>query len=164
MRRVVVPLALVATIVIAWWRLWPTSAGARLGATASSADQSTVAVVAQIDTELDRLQTRVPPADRLGPPDRNPFRFGASPAAPTPAPVAPAPLPPAPVAPTLPKLVAITSKTTPGGVVRTAALSTRDGVVLANPGDRIGTLVVQTIADGFVEFVDPASGLAYRVR
>jgi hypothetical protein len=131
--------------------------------TASPASQASA--VAALDGEVAKLHDRAQRVAPFAPAERDPFRFGAPPVAPRPR-VTPPELPPPspPPAPALPKLVAITSKDTPGGAVRTAAFSVGDNVLLARPGDTVGTLVVRAIADGFVELVDPVSGIAYRVR
>jgi hypothetical protein len=123
------------------------------------------AAVAELDGELAKLHDKADRLEPFRPAARDPFRFGAPPVAPRSRVAPPEPPPPSPPPPpTLPKLVAITSKDTPGGAVRTAAFSVGDSVLLARPGDTVGTLVVRMIADGFVELVDPASGIAYRVR
>jgi hypothetical protein len=127
--------------------------------TASPAYQASA--VAELDGEVAKLHDRAQRLEPFAPAERDPFRFGAPEAPPsraTPPEQAPPPRP------ALPKLVAITSKDTPGGVVRTAAFSVGDNVLLARPGDTVGTWVVRAIAEGFVELVDPASGIAYRVR
>jgi len=116
---------------------------------------------AELNEEVEKLHARGRPLEPFAQGERDPFRFGAPPAPPSRV-TAPEPAPPPP--PPLPKLVAITSKDTPGGAVRTAAFLIGDNVVLARPGDTVGTWVVRTIAEGFVELVDPASGVAYRVR
>jgi hypothetical protein len=131
--------------------------------TASPAYQASA--VAELDGEVAKLHDRAQRLEPFAPAERDPFRFGAPPVALRPRVTPPEPAPPLPPpTPALPKLVAITSKDTPGGAVRTAAFSVGDNVVLARPGDTVGTLVVRAISDGFVELVDPASGIAYRVR
>jgi hypothetical protein len=168
MRRAASLVTLLGTVVLVSWtlaRLAPVAQGpASITASSSSPPSS---VVSELDAEVAKLHGRADRVEPLTPTNRDPFRFGAPYVAPrskatTPEP--PPPPPPPPPAPTLPKLVAITSKDTPGGAVRTAAFSVGDDVLLARPGDKVGSLVVRSIADGLVELVDPVSGIAYRVR
>jgi hypothetical protein len=126
---------------------------------------SPASAVAELDREVAKLHDRAGRLEPFTAAARDPFRFGAPLVLPRSRVASSEPPPPSPPPPpTLPKLVAITSKDTPGGAVRTAAFSVGDSVLLARPGDTVGTLVVRTIAEGFVELVDPASGIAYRVR
>lgn len=165
MRRIA-SLVLGIAVIFAAWLLAPRSIFAPTPVAISVADlASTEKTVSQIDAELTRMHNRVSFTTASAGATRNPFRFGAQPA-PPPAKVIPTPPapPPPPPAPTLPKLIAISSQTTTGGVVRSAALSVADSVVIARPGDTVGTLVVHTIGDEFVEFVDPTTGTAYRVK
>ena len=166
MRRAASLATLLGTVVLVSWtlaRLAPVAPDpATLNGFSSPPPSS---VVSELDAELAKLHGRVERVEPLTRSDRDPFRFGAPYVAPRSkaAPEPPSPPPPPPV-PTLPTLVAITSKDTPGGAVRTAAFSVGDDVLLARPGDKVGTLVVRSIADGLVELVDPVSGIAYRVR
>lgn len=164
MRRIA-SLVLAAAAVVAIWLVLPRSMFSPAPNSSPFADlTATEKTVTAIDAELARMHSRAGLATATPASTRNPFRFGASPAPPvtrTPPPPAPPPPPPAPV---LPKLIAISSQTTTGGVVRSAALSVADNVVIARPGDTVGTLVVHTIGDEFVELVDPATGTAYRVK
>lgn len=165
MRRIA-SLALGAAAVVAIWLVLPRSMFSPAPNSYPSADvTATEKTVAAIDAELSRMHSRVGLTTATPASTRDPFRFGAPPAPPvtrTP-PTQPAP-PPPPPAPALPKLIAISSQTTTGGVVRSAALSVADNVVIARPGDTVGTLVVHMIGDEFVELVDPATGTAYRVK
>jgi hypothetical protein len=122
-------------------------------------------VVTQMDAELVRLSGRLDQSKPFAPAERDPFTYGA-PARRARAvePVAPPLPPPPPLAPELPKLVAITSKATTAGVIRTAVFAASDGVMFAHPGDTIGTLVVRSIGDGVVELADPQTGTRYSVR
>jgi hypothetical protein len=167
MRRAASIVTLLGTVVLVSWtlaRLAPAAPGP--GAVIAPSSSPPSSVVSQLDTEVAKLHGRAERVEPLKPTDRDPFRFGAPyvPARSKAASPAPLPPPPPPPAPALPKLVAITSKDTPGGAVRTAAFSVGDDVLLARPGDKVGTLVVRSIADGLVELVDPVSGIAYRVR
>jgi len=166
MRRAASLVTLLGTVVLLSWtlaRLAPVAQGPASVIGPSSSPPSSV--VSQLDAEVAKLHGRADRVASLTPTGRDPFRFGAPyvPRSKAATPVPPPP-PPSPPAPTLPKLVAITSKDTPGGAVRTAAFSFGDDVLLARPGDKVGTLVVRSIADGLVELVDPVSGIAYRVR
>jgi hypothetical protein len=165
MRRIASFVLGLAAIVAAWLFV-PRSIFAPTPVTISTADlTSTERTVAEIDVELARMHDRVTATTVSAESTRNPFSYGALPAPPPSKLPPPPPPPPAPPpAPTLPKLIAISSKATSGGVVRSAALSVADNVVIAHPGDTVGTLVVRTIGDEFVELVDPATGTAYRVK
>ena len=165
MRRAASLVTLLGTVVLVNWtlaRLAPVAQGPASIIGPSSSPPSSV--VSQLDAEVAKLHDRAERVESLTPTGRDPFRFGASYVAPRSKAATPVPPPPPPPPPTLPKLVAITSKDTPGGAVRTAAFSVGDDVLLARPGDKVGTLVVRSIADGLVELVDPVSGIAYRVR
>lgn len=163
MRRVAVLLALgLALVVVTYW-LTPTGRMTEASARAvQSTAASTETVVADIDAEVSKLQSRSTRAESPIQSSRDPFHFGAV-AAPPPKLVAPA-VPLVPTAPPLPKLIAITSKDTPAGTVRTATFSFGENAQLVHPGDQVAGFVVQTIGDGYVELVDPSSGLTYRVR
>lgn len=167
MRRAASLATLLGTVVLVSWTLGRLAPVAQDPATLTGSSSSPPSsVVSELDSELAKLQSRADRVEPLTQSDRDPFRFGAPyvpPRSKTAAPESPQP-PPPPPAPTLPKLVAITSKDTPGGAVRTAAFSVGDDVVIARPGDKVGALVVRSIADGLVELVDPVSGIAYRVR
>ena len=165
MRRIAF-LALGGAAILATWLVVPPSLFSPRPLPLSTSDlTATEKTVAQIDAELARMHHRVALTTSSAGSERNPFRFGASPApVPTKLPPPPPAPPPPPPAPVLPKLIAISSQTTSGGVVRSAALSVADNVVIARPGDTVGTLVVHTIGEEFVELVDPATGTAYRVK
>ena len=164
MRRAATFVTLGGIVALVSWTLARVSPFAQDPALVSALPSSPASALAQLDGEVGRLHDRAQLLEPFTPAERDPFRFGAPPVAP-PSRSTPPELPPSPrPAPALPKLVAITSKDTPGGAVRTAAFSVGDNVLLVRPGDTVGTLVVRAIADGFVELVDPASGIAYRVR
>jgi hypothetical protein len=165
MRRAASFVTLGGIVVLVSWTLARVSPFAQDPARVDPLLPAPASGVAQLDGEVAKLHDRRAPQQAFTPAARDPFRFGALPGAPRPRVTPPEP-PPAspPPAPALPKLVAITSKDTPGGTIRTAAFSVGDNVLLARPGDTVGTLVVRLIADGFVELVDPASGIAYHVR
>lgn len=166
MRRAASLVTLLGTVVLVSWtlaRLAPVAQDPASFTGPSSFPPSSV--VSQLDAEVAKLHGRAERAEPLTSSDRDPFRFGAPYVAPRSKAARPEPPPPPPPpAPALPKLVAITSRDTPGGAVRTAAFSVGDDVLLARPGDKVGALVVRSIADGLVELVDPVSGIAYRVR
>jgi hypothetical protein len=165
MRRAASFVTLGAIVVLVSWTLARVSPFADHPVLVDPLSSSLASSVAQLDGEVAKLHDRTAPLEAFTPAARDPFRFGALPVAPRSRVSPPEPPPPSPPpAPALPKLVAITSKDTPGGAVRTAAFSVGDNVLLARPGDTVGALVVRLIADGFVELVDPASGIAYRVR
>jgi hypothetical protein len=164
MRRVAAFAFFGAAVAFANWRLVPVWS-----------EQSTVrppivmaptsSEVSALNVELARLEARTTTHSSLAPVERDPFGFAAPPPRANAKPVTPVALPPPPPpAPQLPKLIAISTKNTSAGVIRTAALSLGDAVLLAHPGDKVGTLVVHTIDDGTVELVDPVTGTAYRVR
>jgi hypothetical protein len=165
MRRTASVVTLGGIVALVSWTLARVSPFAQDPALVDPRPSTPAPAVAELDGEVAKLHVRRAPLEAFTPAARDPFRFGAPPVAPRSRVTPPEPPPPSPPpAPTLPKLVAITSKDTPGGAVRTAAFSVGDNVLLARPGDTVGTLVVRAIADGFVELVDPASGIAYRVR
>ena len=166
MRRIA-SLVLGLGAIAAVWLIVPRSLFAPPPMTLSTAElTATEKTVEQIDAELTRMRDRVALTTASAESTRDPFRFGARPATQQPTKVAPLPPapPPPPPEPVLPRLIAISSQTTTGGVVRSAALSVADNVVIARPGDTIGALVVHTIGDEFVELVDPSTGTAYRVK
>lgn len=122
-------------------------------------------LLVEVNAQVERMRERLDARTSYPPPRRDPFRFGArtEPVRPTP----PPPPPPAPaydVTPVLPRLVAVLSTATDGGISRTAVFAAGDDVQLVAPGDRIGTLVVRSIANDAVTLVDPASGAAFRVQ
>jgi hypothetical protein len=167
MRRIasfVVPGGLV---VLAGWTFaaaWPPAVAPRDVTAAQATSPTPPSVVTQMDAEVAKLGERLDQPKPFTPAERDPFAYGAPPPRPRPVePVAPPP-PPTPPAPDLPHLVAITSKTTSAGVVRTAVFAASDGVMFAHPGDTIGALVVRSIGDGVVELADPVTGTRYSVR
>jgi hypothetical protein len=164
MRRLAAFVFCGASVAFAAWMMLPVRPDSSYRIQAASA--STSADVAALDKELKRFDARMTPHSAAPSGDRDPFGYAVPVAKARPAPtlVQPPQPPPPPPAPTLPKLIAISTKSTPAGLVRTAALSIGDGVLLAHPGDKVGTLVVHTIDDGVVELVDPVTGAAYRVR
>jgi len=165
MRRAATFVTLGGIVALVSWTLARVSPFAEDPALVSAVPASPASAVSALDGEVAKLHDRAGRLEPFAPAERDPFRFGAPPVAPRSRVTPPEPPPPSPPpAPALPKLVAITSKDTPGGAVRTAAFSIGDSVLLARPGDTVGALVVRAIADGFVELVDPASGIAYRVR
>jgi hypothetical protein len=164
MRRAASFVTLGGTVVIVSWTLARASPFAQDPVFVTVPPPSQSSTAAQLDAEVAKLHDRAKQLGPFAPAERDPFKFGMPPTAPRSRAATPEPPPLPPSAPTLPKLMAITSKDTPGGTVRTAAFSVGDNVLLARPGDTVGTLVVRVIADGFVELVDPASGIAYRVR
>jgi hypothetical protein len=138
----------------------PTQAALSL---ASSSDQ-VPPVLSQVNAEVDRLRARLAQIPTYPSPGRDPFSFGGR------RPDAPAPMaPPPPVAefvppPVLPRLVAVLSTTTVGGVSRAAAFAVDDDVRIVKEGDRVGAYVVRAITSDAVTLVDVASGAAFRVQ
>jgi hypothetical protein len=166
MRRAASFLTLGGIVAVVSWTLARASPFAHDPVFATVSPSAPPSAVSLLDAEVTKLHDRAERLAPFTPAARDPFKFGPPPVPPgsrRAGPEPPAP-PSPPPAPTLPKLVAITSKDTPGGAVRTAAFSIGDNVLVARPGDTVGTLVVRVIADGFVELVDPGSGIAYRVR
>ncbi len=166
MRRIasfVVPGGLV---VLAGWTFaaaWPPPQEPR-DVSPAQAEPMPPSVVTKMDAEVAKLRERLDQPKPFTPAERDPFIYGAPAARVRPAaPVTPTPPQPPPV-PVLPQLVAITSKSTAAGVVRTAVFAVSDGVMFAHPGDTIGQLVVRSIGDGVVELADPVTGTRYSVR
>ena len=123
-------------------------------------------VIADVDVQVDRLRERLTDPPKYPPPTRDPFNFGARPeparvSAPAPA-VEAAPAPPPP--PPLPRLVAIVSTPTDGGLLRTAVFAMGDDVQIVKPGEKVGALVLRSVGLDTVTVVDPATGTTYRVR
>ena len=123
-------------------------------------EQTTAPIVAEISAQVDRLRERLntPPAPPQ--PSRDPFRYGQR-EVPRPKNVQPeiiAP-PPQPRAPELPRLIAITSEKTDGGVEWRAAFSNGDQILLMKAGETIGPFVIRSVSDGAVELVDPSGAI-----
>jgi hypothetical protein len=166
MRRVasfLVPGSLVVLVGWTFGAAWPRQAARDVPPPVEAPPPPTV--VSQMDAEVARLHARNVAPPPFAAAERDPFTFGADRRArPAVAPVAPPPPQPAVVVLELPRLVAVTSKTTPAGVIRTAVFAVADGVKFAHPGDTVGQLVVRSISDGTVELVDPVTGKSYNVR
>lgn len=167
MRRIASFIVPGGLVVLAGWMLaaaWQPRPS-RAASPAQAAASAPPSVVTQMDAEVVRLSGRLDQSKPFAPAERDPFAYGAPARRARPVePVAPPLPPPPPLAPELPKLVAITSKATSAGVVRTAVFAASDGVMFAHPGDTIGTLVVRSIGDGVVELADPQTGSHYSVR
>jgi hypothetical protein len=112
----------------------------------------------------DRLAAGRARMPELAPVGRNPFRFGAVPAAST----ARSRMPPADTLPELPlplprpalRLLGIAQE----GAEKTAVLSVAGDLVLAHEGDHIaGRFLISRITQDAVELTDPAAGATIRV-
>ena len=126
-----------------------------------------------IQRQATRLQGRLHREAAFSQPERNLFQFRANAsarpaaaAAPA-APAAPAPVEvPAPVVPPAPRLSLSGIATNPEGdrIVRTAILSTPEGVVLAKEGDSVlGQYRVDTISDDAVQLTHAITGSPLRL-
>ena len=137
---------------------------------AARATQTSAATI-DIQQEAAKLQVRAHQEPRYSETSRNPFRFGARPAAEArssgtsgpprvapPPPVAPAPLPPR-VA-----LDGIATDVVDGQEQRTAILHTDSGVVLVKEGEQVaGQFRVVKIATDAVELVNVSDGSTLRI-
>ena len=155
-----------ATLVGAWVAGTPKTSPTITTPAAQSAPASPASVPdADIEQEAYRLQTRVGRrlAGDAAPASRNPFRFrdpGASSAAGVRAPgdTAPEPpgngtrpeTPPAPPEPPL-RLIGMATDEIDGAVVRTAVLSTSQGVALVRAGDNVAGYEVSSVEADAVE-------------
>lgn len=103
---------------------------------------------------------------RPGPPSRNPFRFGARPAAPAPAPTPNAVAPAAPVvvaaSPAF-SLAGIATDEIDGAPVRTAILSGPAGIVLARAGDAVSGYLVEAVEADAVALTPAGGGTPIRL-
>lgn len=167
MQRIAAVLAAGGGVLLLTWMVSPAaSAPTRTDPprTAIEIDQSS-AVVAEVNTQVERLRERLDTVPSFPPPSRDPFNFGRR-AEPRP-PVVSNPTPPvpaiveAPPGPVLPHLVAIVASDEDGGVVRSAVISENDDVRFLKPGDTMGNLVVRTIAADVVTLVDRTSGATF---
>ena len=142
MQRIAAVLAAGGGVLLLTWMVSPAaSAPTRTDPprTAFHPDQSS-AVVAEVNTQVERLRERLDTVPSFPPPSRDPFNFGRR-AEPRP-PVVSNPTPPvpaiveAPPGPVLPHLVAIVASDEDGGVVRSAVISENDDVRFLKPGER----------------------------
>jgi hypothetical protein len=121
-------------------------------------------IVAQVDSEVERLRRRLNEPRAYPPPARDPFRFGAPssrrPSAPTPTPHTDSPATPAP---TLPHLIAIASANDDAEAGRIAILGLGDAVETLKPGDRFSTFRLERIDLDSVELSEPATGRTFRI-
>jgi hypothetical protein len=120
---------------------------------------------ADIQQEAARLQTRVSAETDYQPPARNPFRFGARPAAkptgrassseriPDP-PAAVSPEPSAPPPPPI-RLSGIVTNTVDGVRQRAAVLTTVDGVITAREGETAGAYRIVRVDEDAVDVIGP---------
>jgi hypothetical protein len=155
----VVGAVLLMTWVLAPAATPPQRAGARNPAAGDPA-QAAAPTPAEIQTDIDRLRTRLanPPDYPL--PVRDPFRFGRRPDAPhREAPAAVVVTPPS----ALPRLVAILSDTVDGELVRRAALAIDGAVRIVGVGEMVGTLRIRAVTADAVELTDPATSATFRL-
>ena len=117
-----------------------------------------------------RLRSRIDAAAQPGLPARNPFRFGAVPAARAPVVQRPAPLPSVaetvvqPSAPPI-TLVGLAEQSIDGAVVRTAVLSMSESLHYVKAGERVGSSYeVVTVGEDVVELKDLVSGTLRTLR
>jgi hypothetical protein len=127
-----------------------------------------------VEEEAARLQARLRAQATYHEPSRNPFRFGASPAAaprrvrPEPSPeilgTAALPSAPRPEAPFI-VLSGMAAEIVDGATVRTAILTTAGGVLLVRAGDPVGAEYrVRAITDESVELESTADGSIRRLE
>jgi hypothetical protein len=158
-----------AGLLATWFAAAPSSMPERVPPAQPSEASGVSAAASDIEQEASRLQARLQQESFYRAPARNPFRFVDRRA--TAALAAAAPLdetPPAPVVaapPPLPvKLAGIASDEEPGGTVRTAILSTPNGVVLARVGDEVmGLFRLSSVDEDGVDLVTIADGVPVRL-
>ena len=120
------------------------------------------AVMAEVNTEIDRLKARTGPPPAAPAAQRDPFRFGrrVEPAVAAPVDLAP---PPEPII-ELPRLVAVVEAAGQGGAVtRTASMAMAGVVSIVKVGETAGRFVIESIDAGGVVLRDPATATVYRV-
>jgi hypothetical protein len=165
-----------ATLLAGWLASAPPGPATPSTASAPSQSPQTAAASSDIQQQAERLQTRTRQgaADEYGAPERNLFRFGPKEAA-RPAAAGPAVRDAAPVeervepAPQLPlpppvSLSGVASDPDGQRTVRTAILSSPNGVLLVHEGDEIlGQYRVGAIGEDAVELTRLADGTAFRI-
>jgi hypothetical protein len=150
----------------------PTLTPGRAPAARSASDAGAVRLSDDIEEQAARLGSRVRDDVAFRPPARNPFRFGARPAAPgrsapAPSPTAAAPaVTPEPAVPPPPppiRLNGIATTTVNGEPRRVAVLLTPQGVVEARAGDMAGAYRVVRVDEDAIEIVGP-DGISRRLN
>ena len=124
--------------------------------------EPTAPIVADMNTQVDRLRERLSTQSPFSTPKRDPFHFSAKA---EPVPVTPPPPPPEPVvAPDPPpQLIAILTDKVKDGVSRRAVFSLNGSVQIVKPGDTIDRFVVGRVdADG-VELTERGSAVPVRL-
>ena len=148
----------------------PTLAPNREATPALPAAQAVPAGAPDIEYEAARLQKRVRDETAFRTPSRDPFRFAPPARAARPAPALPAivatpPPDPAPAAeqPFI-ALSGVAADVVDGVLLRTAILTTFDGVVLAGAGEMVGPYRVRSVGEESVELESTVDGSIRHLR
>jgi hypothetical protein len=132
--------SLLSIAAMSWWGVVSQPAAPE-PTPAVSRSAAAAAAPSEIEREARKLQERLHPANSYEPPSRNPFRFGAAPAAVRPRASAPPAVvphlepPPSVTEPPRMSLAGIATDTVEGATIRTAIVSTPAGVQMVKEGD-----------------------------
>jgi hypothetical protein len=128
-------------------------------------DAQATAVLAEVNSQVDRLRDRLQTRAEPPVPDRDPFNFGGRPldADRLDVPLVIDVPPPMPLPRPLPRVVAVITESQDGAIVRRAFVAFGENVLEVRAGDRVGPFVVQSIGDGVIDLVDDERSTSHRI-
>lgn len=130
-------------------------------------DAQAAAVLAEVNSQVDRLRDRLQTRVEPPVPDRDPFNFGGRPVEPNrldvPFVVNIDDAPPMLTPRVLPRVVAVITDSRDGAIVRRAFVAFGSDVLEVRAGDYLGPFIVQAIGDGVIDLLDEERSTSHRI-